>query len=98
MKSCSLRGALLGLPLSHVKAHSVACFVLSAPDNLMERLHLSCTFLKCAGQPGHKHRFYVYSSPCSLTCPLWEADVHTTCHVHLKPGHLMGTLGILPWA
>lgn len=43
-------------------------------------------------------RFYVYSTPCSLTCPLWKAYVHNTRPVHLTPGHLVGTLGILPWA
>lgn len=43
-------------------------------------------------------RFYVYSSPRSLTRPLWKAYVHNTYHVHLKPGHLVGTLGVSPWA
>jgi hypothetical protein len=93
-----LERGFAGLLLSRVKACFIACFVLSAPDNLTEHLLLSCTFLKCADQPGYKLRFCVCRSLCSLTCPLWEADVHTTCHVHLKTGHLAGTLGILPWA
>lgn len=41
-------------------------------------------------------RFYVYSSPRSLTHPLWKANVHNTCHVHLEPGHLVGTQGRVP--
>lgn len=50
------------------------------------------------GSPDTPLRFYVYSSPCFLTCPLWKAYVHNTCHVHSKPGHLAGTLGISPRA
>lgn len=69
-------------------------FCTRQPDG---HLHLSCTFPRCAGSLDTPPRFYVYSSPRSLTRPLWKANVHNSCHVHLKPGHLVGTLGTLPW-
>lgn len=54
MKTLQLeRGFAGGVPLAEYKPSFIACFVLSAPDSLMEHLHLSCTFLRCAGQPGH---------------------------------------------
>lgn len=32
-----------------------------------------------------------------LTRPLWKADVHNTRHIHLEPGHLVGSQGTRPW-
>lgn len=98
-RHCSLKGALLGASpwLSTSPLYCLLCaFCTRQPDGTFApELYI---FEVCRAAWTHRLNSMCIVPNVPLPCPLWKAYVHNTCHVHLKPGHLMETLGSLPWA